>query len=274
MFLTRPTMTALFILPVLLSGCDQSDLEIETEAEAEATTLRNWNAGDPDRGVWLNNGLQSPNVTGIDPAFALSTVQGLANDLGLLDDDRLETAEYLVECALPASKSITKVVDGQTLTFDGLLGLAPEWRTGACNEDCQEWVSACMLARTNTSGQPVQIWMQAEHPAIGMGSSLYFSQYEASFFGNLFAEEVSLNYCEGTVLGPLLGQLQGRTCAGLTEEACPFEQYSLCEFDGRCEFESLALGLLGPIAAPTAIDCEANDEAFHTISTFVAPLSL
>ena len=70
-----------------------------------------------------------------------------------------KTIEYLVRCALPNTRRITKVSSGVTYTFAGGIGLAPEWETGACGVACQELVSACMMAHVNTKGQQIGLWM-------------------------------------------------------------------------------------------------------------------
>ncbi len=168
--------------------------------------------GRPSGGGWLGNGLEDPDLGGVDPAFSLSSSAGLSDAAGLLlDPDLMGTAEYLVECALPYGTSITKTVEGQTVVLDGLLGLAPEWETGECDEDCQEWVSACLLARTNVSGQVVRIWMKADHEAVGWEAPAG-ALFEAAFYGNLFDDPEAQYYCKGSSEGLVAAQREGRTC--------------------------------------------------------------
>lgn len=108
------------------------------------------------------------------------------------------TASYLVRCALPAGRSITKLDrDGVPHTFHGALGLAPEWEAGRCDKACQEWVSACMLSLVNTRGAHVPVWMTADHPAVGRGTSDAFPRQEGAFFGNLFTDPPQAFYCKG-----------------------------------------------------------------------------
>jgi hypothetical protein len=231
--------------------------------------------GDPERGIWINNGLDDPDVSGIDPTYSLSSPEGLAEDKGmLLDPDQHDTLRYLVECALPEGHAITKRIDGREHTFEGLVGIAPEWEDDECDEDCQEWVSACLLARTNVSGKEVNIWMRADHPAIGEGSSLEHPTLEASFFGNLFADGSSGYFCAGNVAGSLLSQLKGRTCAGLTTESCGFTKYTACEQEQRCSFApGSELGLNVTRSPANCIAGEiAEGHSFHTITTYVGPL--
>jgi hypothetical protein len=107
------------------------------------------------------------------------------------------TVSYLVRCALPAGHSITKVVAGTSYTFAGQLGMAPEWENGACGTDCQQYVSACMLAHINTSGRHIALWLDSDNPAVGWGRSTDYPFQEGSFFGNIFASPPGAFYCNG-----------------------------------------------------------------------------
>jgi len=261
------SQSILVFFTLLDVACAEAELDLNDQPSAVP--------GDPERGVWINNGLDDPDVSGIDPAYALSSSLGLAEDSELLlDPDRRDTVRYLVECALPEGHDITKQVDGEWLTFEGSVGLAPEWADGECDEDCQEWVTACLLARTNVSGETVSIWMRADHPAIGDGMSPQLPMYEASFFGNLFVDTPSQYFCQGTVTGLHRGQLEGRTCAELPGEPCGFVKYTNCVREHRCSFpvhgkadRGLTHDPVGCIGGPLA-----TGHSFHTISTYVRPL--
>ena len=87
-----------------------------------------------------------------------------------------------MRCALPATTSITK----GSYTFQGLLGLAPQWQNGACDTNCQEAVSACLLAHVNTAGLHIPLWIVAQNPIVGWGQDPEFPNQEAAFFGNVF----------------------------------------------------------------------------------------
>lgn len=219
-------------------------------------------SGRPGSGGWIGNGLEAPNVSGVDPAYGLDTPQGLAEDLGLLTDESLRgTAEYLVECALPLGHSITKTVDGESLVFEGLLGLAPEWEDDACDEDCQQWVTACLLARTNVSGQSVTLWIQSDHPAIGYGIPDALV-HEASWYGNLFTGDDEQYLCKGTPGSGANAKHEGRTCS--TGNNCGFTKLGKCKKHDRCT-------MAGP-DGKVPIDCVSNEASaplYHTISTYL-----
>ena len=245
---------------MLAAGCEGQDPEAFDEGWRNATL-----APPTGGGGFINNGLDDPDLGGIYPAYPLDTVAGL--DGSELDSAaRLATARYVVECALPAGERVTKVVGGSTVEFHGALGLAPEWQDEECDEECQEWVSACVLARTNTSGTTVQLWLKAEHPAIGFDSNPAYPSYEASFFGNLFLGPEQAFVCPGQASGPVLARLQGRTCSNAEDGWCGFTSYTGCSASSRCTF-------VGTPAAPTAVDCRAgavpSGAPLRTISTYV-----
>lgn len=217
-------------------------------------------------GGWINNGLSDPDVGGIDPAHALDTPEGL-HGAALVDPDRRATAEYLVECALPEGDAVTTVIDGETVEFAGALGLAPEWLDGPCDEDCQQWVSACLLARTNVSGNAVALWLRGEHPALAQSTNPAYPFYEASFFGNLFLGDEHAHMCPGTLVGPVLAQLDGRTCSNLVGGYCDFTTYLACGLlPKRCDFE----GLLSPVASDCKTGTIPGGAPLRTITTYVA----
>jgi hypothetical protein len=185
-------------------------------------------------GGWINNGLGDPSLSGIDPKYPLSSPQGMAEDKGLLvDEETLITARYLVECALPLGSNIVKLVDGEPLVLHGHVGLTPEWQDGACDVDCRQWISACMLARTNVSTRHISIWLRADHPALPAGSPAY-PIYEGSFFGDLFADPETRYVCQGSEPAAVIAQQSGRTCSS-DPDACELEAYDDCEEAERCE---------------------------------------
>ena len=113
--------------------------------------------------------------------------------------------EKLVSCALPVGASVTVESDGASYSFDGLIGLAPEWASAACDEACQEWVSACIVARINGYGVQVEILGRADHPAIAPSAAevVQFPVEEGAFFGNFFLDPPRAYACRGRSYDPL-----------------------------------------------------------------------
>ncbi|HXI55559.1 MAG TPA: RICIN domain-containing protein, partial [Polyangia bacterium] len=113
------------------------------------------------------------------------------------------TVNYLVRCALPAGHSIRKQDQaGNWVTFTGELGFGAGWENGACDKTCQEGVSACMMARINTAGVHIPLWLDSPAPSIGWGRSTYYPNQEGTFFGNIFTPNPATGkldafYCNG-----------------------------------------------------------------------------
>jgi len=159
------------------------------------------------------------------------------------DPNAIALVQYMYSCAMPPDAHMTlaafthRAVDGSIVTedvqFDGALGLAPEWGSdpsspycattilgpcGQCNEECQKWVSACILSRTNAYGVHVEISVRAPRGHFdasskdgqqalertkylklsstdggtdtvdgGVDESALYPLREGSYFGNIFA---------------------------------------------------------------------------------------
>jgi hypothetical protein len=112
------------------------------------------------------------------------------------------TISYLVRCALPAGRTITKKDStGASYSFAGGIGVAPQWETASCDGDCQRWISACMLAHVNTVGAHIPIWLVGQNTGLGWGQSAAYPNQEGTFFGNIFTVNnighTDAYYCEG-----------------------------------------------------------------------------
>jgi len=176
-------------------GCAQAPLEDAAVNGGETDALASSNGLTSINGLSALNGLSAMN--------GLSALNGL-NASGLVSGSTLmnsaagrSTVSYMVRCALPAGHSITKKDNqGVSYSFPGAIGLAPQWESGACDAMCQEYVSACLMAHVNTSGQHISIWLIGDGP-LGFGLSSAYPYQEGSFFGNIFKSPPSAYYCEG-----------------------------------------------------------------------------
>jgi hypothetical protein len=103
---------------------------------------------------------------------------------------------YVVVCAVPAGETRTYTdSQGVTHTWQGSLGLAPDWARGQpATVTEQQLVSACLAAHVNKYGRTVAISLQGTN---ARGQLIptppeelqEFSQREGCFFGNLFNDE-------------------------------------------------------------------------------------
>jgi hypothetical protein len=211
MHITRLALSSLMLIAGL--GCVEEPVH-EGELVNEIAT---------QNGLPAINGLSTQN--GLGTQNGLSTQNGLGTQNGLKDGSSLmstdagrKTVSYLVKCALPANRSITKKDQyGRSYTFTGALGVAPTWETGSCGQTCQQWVSACIVAHINTAGISVPLWVVAtplSQPQIGWGLSPTYPNQEGSFFGNIFVSPPVMHYCNGRNFN--VGVVPGRVGSGST----------------------------------------------------------
>jgi hypothetical protein len=139
-------------------------------------------------GQTVNNGSNGGTCTG-EPDGLLSRKTGLMSS-----DDGILVARYLVRCALPPGRTVrVKSYTGALVAMRGELGLASNWlggddSPGECDEDCQEVVSACLMALTSATGVNHDLVLTSPSPQIGLDKDSAFPYQEAVFYGNLFAE--------------------------------------------------------------------------------------
>jgi hypothetical protein len=140
----------------------------------------------------------------------LSLPNGLSSTAGLMTTSGgRQVIKYMVKCAYPDGQSLVKQDQyGTPYTFYGSIGIAPELAAGPCDLDCQEKISACMLAHVNNSGQHISIWMVGPDPGIGWGSSTQYPYQEGAYFGNIFATNWQGYYCAGADMAS--GEVPGR----------------------------------------------------------------
>jgi hypothetical protein len=140
----------------------------------------------------------------------LSLPNGLSSTTGLMTTSGGRQAiKYMVRCAYPEGQTLVKQDQyGTSYTFYGSIGIAPELAAGPCDLDCQENISACMLAHVNNSGQHIGIWMVGPDTGIGWGGNEQFPYQEGAFFGNIFASPWQGYYCAGNDMAS--GEVPGR----------------------------------------------------------------
>lgn len=111
--------------------------------------------------------------------------------------------EYTVECALGPTDSFSFSWTDSTgyiheVTYWGEMQLAEPWAHGPLDEVGQQWVSACIAARTNFYGRSVPISVRGAAGTLASRSSeelAVYSHEEGAFWGNLFAAEPKLYSC-------------------------------------------------------------------------------
>ena len=108
----------------------------------------------------------------------------------LTDPNAREVLKYIVSCALPPTSQVSFVADGVSYSYPGQLGLAAPWggAGGTCNTTCQQWVSACVMARVDYLGAQVLISVRGDTPALAATRSEQntYTVREGTYFGNIF----------------------------------------------------------------------------------------
>ncbi len=203
------------VLSAMAAGCTEPPDATESSSEE----LQADNGLKTINGFKAHNGLATIE-NGLSLGASVKSAAGLSSTTGLMTTaDGRATVNYLVRCALPPGHSITKADQtGKLYTFTGQIGVSPEWETGACGATCERWLSACMLALVNTTGDHYPLWLVAQNPAISWGLDPSFPFQEGSFFGDIFVSPPLAYYCGGRDLG--LSPIPGRI--GSTQVAPPY----------------------------------------------------
>ncbi|RKH15299.1 hypothetical protein D7V97_00385 [Corallococcus sp. CA053C] len=255
-----PPLRAVLLTGALLAlaGCGGAALEDAPDAAAWAAVDQ---AQSADNGLSTNglstNGLSTNGLS----TNGLSTNGLSTNGFNDWFNSNAATAPtlmaYIVKCAVPAGQTRTFVqaATGASFTWQGNLGLAPNWASGLpATEVEQQAVSACLAAHANKFGLHISLSVLGRTAA---GAPLpystqelaTFSEREACFFGNLFttdglfaARDRDFSSTESTTRACGL-TLKADTCAPITNlgscsqfctKADPSQPYfTQCTYNGK-----------------------------------------
>ena len=163
--------------------------------------------------------------------FQLSQISNLAlpEAMTLLQEaaDGRALSPYLVKCALPAQRQIA----AEDEKLPGGLGLAPEWLERPMTAKERRWISACLLALMNASGEHVEVSLAGGHDNLPSSAEEPVFR-EGAFYGDLFGAEPESFVCSGDEDVEHSSARAKRVC---TEPAG--EGVSKCQMAhaGRCE---------------------------------------
>ncbi|WP_375770034.1 hypothetical protein NR798_03865 [Archangium gephyra] len=183
---------------VLVAGCGVEELPSEEQGPALQTQAQ---ALVEDNGLSLNGlSLNGLSLNGL-------SLNGLSlNGLSTTDFStwfngnpagNQQLMSYMVRCAVPANetRTFTNPATGVVYTWQGGLGLAPDWAGGApASLAEQQVISACLAAHANNYGLHVPISLlgrDSKEVAIPYSSEemTTFARKESCFFGNVFKNE-------------------------------------------------------------------------------------
>lgn len=222
----------LFVLAVVVMGCADTMSE---NAETRSQPVMSANRLGYNR---LGYNRLGYNRLGYNKLSASSLAAGALTANGwtevLADDDARILFKYIYECAAPPGATLALPIAGDTMTFTGQIGVAPQWLTDRCDEDCEQWISACVIARINGLGVTVPISLRGDNPALQLDDverdTFHFEELAA--FGNIFDYDDATGYPR--VLGVCqLPGLAGKLASTGTEDSHWLER-RICGEPGRC----------------------------------------
>jgi hypothetical protein len=249
----------LLVASLTLAACSSAPGEVEEPIGSAQQAALNTNALNTNA---LNTNALNTNALNTN---ALNTNALNTNGLAarsLEDPLGRELFKYIVSCALPADQSVDVVVDGTTYTFPGGTGLTPEWAQQACDESCQEWVSACVLARVDYLQQPREISLRGVNPALALspGEGAAYTVREATYYGNIFRHNQRRYAC----LSP--GQTEITRVCGPTLDGC------VVDVDASCDKVCDAPTSDGAFQDCKPEDGDRDDRSYHgSITVYLQP---
>ena len=181
-------LCALPLVGCLAPDGDESDEAVDVVQQAALTNNALTN------NALTNNALTNNALTNNALTNNALTNNALTNNAllstALTDPNAREVFKYIVSCALPPASQVSFVADGVSYTYPGELGLAAPWGApnGTCNTTCQQWVSACVMARVDYLGVKVQISVRGDTPALTATRTEQntYTVREGTYFGNIF----------------------------------------------------------------------------------------
>ncbi len=197
------------VVATSITGCGADEAQpVEGLDEAEVDSLM-YSPEDPasTQSIVLPNSLDPlalmPSDLGVHPlsisAMSATTATLVTGPNGTLVRKLLR---YAVGCALgPQAQfdfswvDVTGAIHNEI--YPGSIGLAPAWPTRALDVAEQEWVSACLAARTNWYGELVPLSLRGTSPALAFDNEEMssFPFREGAFWGNLFSSTPFLRAC-------------------------------------------------------------------------------
>jgi hypothetical protein len=139
---------------------------------------------------------------------------------------------YLVRCALPSTQSTSfKDSAGTVHSWTGNFGLAPEWFSGQPTTADAEWVSACLMALTNSNGNHITVSLRGNTSALATSAPERDTMvnFDGAFFGNLFNVSNQQKYAcygNGNINETVAYHYMGRGCA--YQDSCNITQIGAC----------------------------------------------
>lgn len=182
---------------------------------------------------------------------------------------------YLVRCAVPSGQSRMWInpSTGVSYTWQGGLGLTPNWAGGRPSTEIEEQlITACLAAHVNKYGVSMGISLlgrdsQGAELPMATGELQTYKQQEASFYGNLFRNE-GVYVCKDPHLKLSSKQSTLRACSlesqvvGGSSDCGPMVIWGTCGGSNSCKPDS---------SKRFYSTCNANGKTYKVLSTRMRP---
>jgi hypothetical protein len=211
------------VLILVVAGCGSGLLDGRSRQQPYSTSENALSLNGLVENGLLANGLQFNGLQFNGLQFNGLSVDSFSIN-GRSEGESLWILGYIVSCALPADHTLTVTIQGASYDLAGGLGLAPSFEFGALSDPTdQEWVSACLMARTNwksSYGAPhtVAISLRGSHPNL-IEPDPGFIYLDSGFFGNVFTSPARLYTCDSSNQSPVWELLDRGRLAGLFAES-------------------------------------------------------
>jgi hypothetical protein len=193
-------------LVAAVSGCIVDEGEDTTFSSDESEVLSS-------NRIALNGLTLDRTLLGEVARGGLTTAPSRAPQLFATDLGR-ETFSYLVSCALKAGNNVTVTVNGVQYTYMGAIGLEDAWLKNPLPLKSYQYVSSCILARTNYFGVSVPISLRGPDYTTSAAEKTAFTVVEGAFWGDVFTPGADMAACSS----PL--KLSGSTISTLPLREC------------------------------------------------------
>jgi hypothetical protein len=178
------------LLAVLACGCAPAD------REAIGSAVSEWNNGNslhPEALDLVALNLGALNLGALDVNAMDATTLGAIRDPGTNGTLARQLVSYAANCALNSSQSFDFAwTDSQGAvhqeSYPGSGALATSWATQPLDAAGQQWVSACLISRTNYLGVVVSLSSRGNAPGLATTPAevAAYGNEEGAFWGNLF----------------------------------------------------------------------------------------
>jgi hypothetical protein len=172
---------------------------------------------------------------------------------------------YVVRCALAEGETASFPRPGDTdLMYDGLLGFAPDWMSGAIDVTAQRLMTGCLMAHVNAFHIQVPISVRTRsRGAASLEERKAFPAQELTAYGNFFGADPAtreLHVCFGEAVARSLG-----FGGGVGGGRPTYLDLRICSTSGACGFNRVGACFRWPEMPDVVTSaCERRSDSFYS----------